>query len=243
MTETREAEVQAVGPRGRWYVSPRGFIAAVCAVVNRYIYRSEAVVIVRATLAGPPPADHIDDIVFRRATAADLNRLEELDRYGRGSIQRAYVQNDNDWLFVACHGDRIVAVRRYSTRVRDPRVSRVVALRPGQVWSADIFALPEYRSQGIGRSLAVFADRYMASRNYTELLGAISASNEPSIRLSLGKGTELLHYVSYKRLFGYERVRVSKSSLNRLEARLKAKRSGASRLTSRDHDSLSATGG
>ena len=70
----------------------------------------------------------------------------------------------------------------------------------------------------------------MASRGYRGLLAAIAAGNEASIRLSLSKGTELFGCVSYRRIFGYERVRLSKSSLNRLEARLKARRSDGSDL-------------
>lgn len=203
----------------------RGLLAALRSLIDRYVYQSHDLVIVRATLAGPPAPDHVGGIVFRLASAVDLTRLDELDRYNRGSIQRRYVEQESDWLFVGCHGDRIVATRRYSTKVRDPRVSQVVELRSGQLWIADVFALPEYRSQGIGRHLSIFSDRYMASRNYTELLAAIAASNEASLRMSLGKGTDLVQYVSYRRILGYRLVRVSQSSLNKLEAILNAKRS------------------
>jgi GNAT superfamily N-acetyltransferase len=210
---------------GGRYLRHHGGLATVRAIIGRYVYRSYDGVVVRATLVGPPAADHAGGVAFRRATAADLARLEELDRHGRGAIQRAYVE-EGDWLFVACDGDRIVATRRYSHQVRAAPVSRVVALGKRQVWAADVFTLPEYRSQGIGRQRALFADRFLASQGYTELFGSIAASNEPSIRLSLGKGTELTHYISYRRVLFHERVRVSNEALRRLETRLRTTRPG-----------------
>jgi len=57
-------------------------------------------------LVGPPAPDHLGDITFRLATAADLERLEDFEAYGHGSRQRRYVDEDRDWLLVACrlHG-------------------------------------------------------------------------------------------------------------------------------------------
>ncbi len=110
---------------------------------------------------------------------------------------------------MACHGDRIVATRRCSREIRDPLAARVVALRAGQLWGADVFCLPEYRSQGVGSRLALFADRQLASKGYTEVLATVEARNVPSLRLSLRKGSELAYYVSYLRLPFYERLRIS----------------------------------
>ena len=105
---------------------------------HRYVYRAHRFVVTRATLAGPPAATCAGDIVFRLATPADLDRLDELDRYGRGARHRFYVEKDGDWLFVACHGERIVATRRYSRTLPGPSkdghglTSRVVRLEPDQ---------------------------------------------------------------------------------------------------------------
>jgi GNAT superfamily N-acetyltransferase len=209
----------------RWRHLYQGGLARIArTVVARYVYGAYEGVVVRASLAGPPAADRVGDVIFRHATDADLNRLQEFDRFGRGSVQRAYVRERNDWLFVACQGERIVATRRYSHDVRDGRMSRVISLGRGQVWAADVFALPEYRSQGIGRRLAFFGDRFLAAQSYTELYASIDARNEPSLRLSLGKGTELVEYVIYRRLLFYERVRRSSESLRALKAQLDDKR-------------------
>jgi hypothetical protein len=47
-------------------------MAAARAVLNR-VYQSDDIVIVRATLSGPPAADRVGDVVFRPAPATDLD--------------------------------------------------------------------------------------------------------------------------------------------------------------------------
>ena len=170
----------------------------------------------RAVLAGPPAADHMGDIVFRLATASDFDCLDELESHGRGSRHRFYVREDNDWLFVACHRDRIVATRRYSralpTASRDGLglMSRVIELKPGQIWAADTFCLPEYRGQGIAGFLGLFAKRFLASLGYRENLSAIAFSNKSALRMAHHAQSERVCYVAYVRLLGYERLRISK---------------------------------
>jgi GNAT superfamily N-acetyltransferase len=189
----------------------RGLRATIRAVVDRYIYHAHKRVIVRCGFAGPPVADHVGDVRFRLATPLDFDRLDELERYGRGSsTHRAYVEKDRDWLFVACHGDRIVATLRYGCVVRDAVAAQVVQLGPGQMWAADVFCLPEYRSQSIGRHLLLFAWRFLASRGYTEVFGTVTVTNMPSIRMSVQAGCKLHCFVSYVRVLLYERLSVSK---------------------------------
>jgi GNAT superfamily N-acetyltransferase len=94
--------------------------------------------------------------------------------------------------------------------VRDPLIARVLQLGPGQVWGADVFCLPEYRNQGIGRHLMNFSDRFVASLGFKEVLSTIVIGNTPSLRATLGSGNQLLYYVSYVRVSFYERLRVSK---------------------------------
>jgi GNAT superfamily N-acetyltransferase len=194
---------------------------AIRAIIIRYVYRSEQCVIFGDRLSGPPADDRVDDIVFRQATPSDLEHLDELERYGRGSRQRAFVEQENDWLFVACHGDRIVATARYGRVVRDEVISRVVHLEQGQVWGADQFCLPEYRNRGISRLLALFANRYLASRGYTDVASSVLVTNTSSLRMTLHKGNKPLYYVSYSRMLFWERLRVSKSMPRRLWDALK----------------------
>ena len=183
---------------------------------HRYVYRAHRFVVTRATLAGPPAATCAGDIVFRLATPADLDRLDELDRYGRGARHRFYVEKDGDWLFVACHGERIVATRRYSRTLPGPSkdghglTSRVVRLEPDQVWAADTFCLPEYRGRRIAALLGVFAKRHLASLGYRENLSAIAVDNASSLRMQSRSDSERILYVSYLRILFYERLRVSK---------------------------------
>ena len=205
-----------------WYVSQRGHLAvghafaAGHAFIDRYVYRSRRYIVTYSPLAGPPVADHVGDVVFRTATASDLDRLDELERYGRGARHRVYVETDKDWLFVACHQNRVVATRRVSRLVRDPLISRVIQLGPTQVWMADVFCLPEYRSRGIARHLQLFGDRVLASAGYTERFASIAADNTASLRMARGSGSQYLYYVSYVRYLFYERLRVSREIPERL---------------------------
>lgn len=201
--------------------SPAMTLASSLRRVRRRLYSARRFVVIRTPLGGPPVADHIGDVVFRRADSIDLDRLDTLETYGRGSTQRAYVTKGHDTLFVACHGDRIVATRRCSPEIRDPLAAKVVELGAGQIWGADIFCLPEYRSAGLGSRLVLFADRQLASQRYTEVLAAVEADNIASLRLSLRKGSQFAYYVSYFRLLRYERLRVHEELPRCLQARLK----------------------
>jgi hypothetical protein len=122
---------------GSWrrYLDPRGVIGAIRTFIDRCVYRSYRCVITYSPAGGPPAVDHVADVKFRLATRSDLDRLDELDRYGRGAIHRQYVKRDDDWLVVACDGDRIVATRRASRVIRDSVISRVIKLGPDQFWA------------------------------------------------------------------------------------------------------------
>jgi GNAT superfamily N-acetyltransferase len=174
------------------------------------LYGSHRCVVTWNALAGPPAPDHVGNIVFRLATPSDLERLDHLQPYGRGARDRAYVEKDHDWLFVACHEDRVVATRRYGRMIRHDLVSRVLTLGEGQLWSADIFCLPEYRNRGLPRHLGHFAERLLAARGYTELFGVVAVTNTASLRTVLGKGARPVYHISYRRVLFHERLLVSK---------------------------------
>jgi GNAT superfamily N-acetyltransferase len=181
------------------------------AIVNRLFYSYRC--IVEGARLDPARAveSHVGDISFRLATASDLERLDELEPYGRGSRQRRFVEQDHEFLFVACDGARIVATARYGRVVRDSVVSRVIALEPGQIWGADAFCLPEYRNRGVTRRLTIFANQFLASMGYRQTLGTIAVTNTASLRMIRKKGNEPLYYISYLRVLFWERLRVSKT--------------------------------
>lgn len=175
------------------------------------MYHSRQYIVTYNLLEDAPGPDRIGDVVMGLATPSDLDRLGALEPYGRGATtHRPYVEHDRDWLFVACHRDRIVATRRVSRVIRDRLMSRVVQLGARQLWAADVFCLPEFRNRGIGRCLQLFGNRYLGRLGYTELFGAIAAENTASIRASLGAETRLLYFVSHLRILAWERLRVSK---------------------------------
>jgi GNAT superfamily N-acetyltransferase len=186
--------------------------------VRQRLFATRKFVVIRKKLEVFPVPDRLGEVVFRQASATDLARLDDLEAHGRGSTQRAHVRERHDMLFVACHGDRILATRRCGLEVRDPLAARVVQLRPGQVWVADLFCLPEYRSHGVGTHLILFTDRELAVQRYTEVLAAVDAGNISSLRASRSTGFDFPFYVSYVRVLRYERLRVH----DRLPRRLRA---------------------
>jgi len=214
---------------GNWwrYLRRRGVSASVGAFIDRFVYRSYRCVITHSFVEGPPAADHVGVIQFRVAVPADLDHLQEFERYGRGATRR-YVEEDKDWLYVACDGDRIVATRRSSLVIRDNLLSRVIKLEPGQFWGADSFCLPEYRNKGIVRHLKIFSDRHLASLGYKDFVSSIEATNTASLRASRAAGREVLYYVSFVRIFFWERLRVSKNIPTPFWDGLKRRREGGS---------------
>jgi hypothetical protein len=204
------------------------------AFVNRHIYRAVKMVVNQTELTGPPAADRVGDVVFRLAAPADLQRLDQLEPYGRGARQRTYVEKEGDWLFVACCGDQVVGTRRYSRTLpsasRDGHglMARLLELKPTQVWSADVWLLPEYRQRGINQPFASFTMRFLASLGYTEQLAAVTLPNLPSLRSSARRGAKRLYYISYMRLFFYERLRISTERPRWLRAALEETPEGAS---------------
>jgi GNAT superfamily N-acetyltransferase len=189
-----------------------GLLGVLRVLVRRYVYRAQRFVVVRSDLAGPPVPDRVGDVVLRPATPCDLGRLDELEPYGRGARQRRYVEEDKDWLFVACDGERIVATSRTCRALppasRDGRglMPRVLQLGPGEVWAGDVFCVPEYRNRGIGGQLELFGDRWLASLGYTTRFGSIEITNTIAARMHSRIGKQPALYVSYSRLLFFERV-------------------------------------
>jgi GNAT superfamily N-acetyltransferase len=181
-------------------------------LVRRCLRGSAEFVITRVQLAGPPAEDGCDDIVFRLATRSDLASLAEFDRYNRhGAMARASVEEDDDWLFIACHGKRIVAMRLVGRYVPPHGIiHKVLTLSPSQVWEKEVFCLPEYRGRGISRRLSLFSDRYLASKGHRELFGVVAARNAPSLRMHVRKGVDFVCHVSYSRLLFHEDLRISR---------------------------------
>lgn len=188
-----------------------GFRRLAHAVASRYVYGSHECVITRISLAGPPADDRIGTIELRLAGPDDLDRLEQLEPYDcRGSIIRAHVEEDRDWLFIACDRDRIVGTRLVSRSIPPYGVvARAIRLGSGQVWGGEVFCVPEYRNRGIARCLSLFGDRYLVSLGYREIVGVIDAANIQSLRMHLHKGVELIYHVSYVRMLFYERMAIT----------------------------------
>jgi GNAT superfamily N-acetyltransferase len=203
-----------LGLRDGWrYLRRRGPRATIRALAERYVFRSYAAVVVATDISGPPITERLGDIVFRLATPDDLASLGELDRRGRGAALQEEIADSGDWLFVACHGQRIVAIRRCSRAVPEHSlISRVVELKAGQVWGADIYCVPEYRNRGIGGHLALFGERYLASLGYRQLFGVIAVGNAASIRMHSRVGKKPVCRVSYLRLLFYERLHISRET-------------------------------
>jgi hypothetical protein len=192
------------------YVRQHGLRQTVRRLIAWCTHGSEDFIITRVGLTGPPVAERVGDVVLRVATSADLPALLEVEHFSsRAARLRGHVEQ-GDWIFIACHGERIVAAR-VVTRAVPPRdlASRVLDLRHDQAWDDDMFCVTDYRGQGLARQLSLFSDRYMGSLGYTEAFARISTSNVPSLRMQRHKGSAFAYHVSYRRFLFYKRLRVS----------------------------------
>ena len=195
-----------------WRYFRRRGLRATLGTIRQRVVRTQEVVIYRTVLAGPPAADASGGLRFCVAGPQHLDDLAAFERvrYGAHTRRRGHVNEDNDWLFLAWDGDRIVATRRYSRAFMPGEIwSRVLTLRASQVWSADAYCVPEYRNRGVNRQFGRFTMRYLAARGYTEEFGVIDASNAASLRSVVGRGSELVYFISYTRYFFYARLVVS----------------------------------
>src|SRR5262245_59440334 len=180
--------------------------------LRRMVYRHRGVVIIKATLAGPPFDPGADGLVFREATADDLAALGTLAPFHGADQLRAFVKEDGERLHIARDGGRIVGFRRVS-RTLSQRwfLARVLHLTPEQVWTKDLFVHPDYRNRNVGRRLALAQDRALAGCGFKEMLSSVDIDNVASLRMSFRKGSRPVCVVSYHRLLFYQRCDVSRS--------------------------------
>jgi GNAT superfamily N-acetyltransferase len=191
--------------RALGYLRRHGLRRTLGRVVVRLFFSSYDFIITRAALEGPPVPQCVGDVTLRPATPVDLQRLGELEGPGRRRVE------DGDWLFVACHGERVVAARVMMRAVPiHLTAAKVLRLAPGQAWDEDMFCAPDFRGKGVARHLSLFSDRYLRSLGYTEIFASISTNNVPSLRMQVHKGSEFAYHVSYLRLLFFKRIRVSR---------------------------------
>ncbi|HEX3175560.1 MAG TPA: hypothetical protein VHZ49_02710 [Methylomirabilota bacterium] len=192
---------------GRRYLRDRGVVATLQAVWRRYIYCSLDHVVLNSSRIDGAAADSLEEIRFRLAGPSDSNSIRRFDR-ARGVTPRPRTASAKVWRFLACDGETIVASRWYADELPPySPISRVLALKSRQLWAGDTFCVPQYRSRGIARALGLFAQRHLATEGYTDFLGAISAANIPSLRMTLHDSTVICRIV-YRRFLFHERLRV-----------------------------------
>jgi GNAT superfamily N-acetyltransferase len=196
--------------RGVTFFRHHGVRATLQRIVDECTAGSADFIITRADLHGPAVAGRIEEVALRRATLADAPRLEEI-AHGtrRASVLREHIAG-GDWLFIACHGDRIVAARLMTRTVPESDLAaKALTLQPHEVWDDDMFCLSEWRGRGIARHLSLYSDRYMGGLGYSATFARISTSNVASLRMQRHKGSEFVCHVSYRRFLFYGRVRVA----------------------------------
>jgi GNAT superfamily N-acetyltransferase len=192
------------------YVRRHGLRPALHRAVARFVYGSQDFIITRVALDGPPVPDRVGEVTLRLATPHDP-QLDGLDALGRRSaVLRGHVQ-DGDWLFIACHGERVVAARVMMRAAPTHSITaKVLKFGPGQTWDEDIFCVRDFRGKGIARHLSLFSDRYLGRLGYTETFASIGTENIPSLHMQVHKGSQFAYHVSYRRLLFYTRLRVSR---------------------------------
>jgi hypothetical protein len=133
--------------------------------------------------AGGPSLDH------RPATRDDLDRLSVFEPYvGRG-LMRRWLESEGTWVFLALDGDRPVAFLSNSTRPPSDPILPPLVLSQDQLWTNEVYVVPEYRRRHVSLGLRQHRNRLMRSLGFREVVSKVYADNQVSLKRML----KLLH--------------------------------------------------
>jgi len=148
-------------------------------------------------------------IMVTEATIDNLNKLKEknpnIPRF------RKFLEN-HEIVIVAIINEKIVG---HGIFVKDipKKFKGFINLRPGELWVADAYSLPEYRNKGIYSRIFSYTVFQARKRGNTKLFCDILANNLHSIEIHTKKfgGKRLFSYFYIKILF-YEHTWIQKES-------------------------------
>jgi GNAT superfamily N-acetyltransferase len=186
--------------RSIWrFLRTRGIRHSLDRFVFGYVAGSERWVLFYNSLDGPPaPAAH-GEITFRPYDPGDAESLAAFEPYIRRSRLLVWIAY-GCFVHLALHGERPVGYRIVSPLGPLGPLSRVVRLGPDELWSVDLYCVPEYRGRGIGVWLPLSMDRHLAAAGYRGMYSATRLDNHAAIRATLKQGDEFRGVVTYRRL-------------------------------------------
>jgi len=152
-------------------------------------------VVYRTCLAGPPCADHVRDIMFRLANRPILITSLSFERYAwaQASAPTSTTTKTGYLSLVTVIGSCDSAVQsRCPARQLD--VTSLSSSHARSVGGRLLFA--RISQSGLNRHFGIFTMRFLASQGYTEEFGVIVATNIPSRRSVLHRGSQFVYFVS-----------------------------------------------
>jgi hypothetical protein len=171
----------------------------------------------------PLAAPHDDELSYRRATVADVDRLATFEPQRRRAEFREWLER-GDWVFIALDGERPVAFHCVSCVSPVSPMFAGIRLAGDQVWTVDIYTKPEYRNRHVAGKLRELRDSFLFARGFRENLASVRADNVPSLVHGYGGRSRLVRRVqrrTYVSVLWFSYVRVVEDALAELEAHLR----------------------
>jgi GNAT superfamily N-acetyltransferase len=142
----------------------------------------------------------VPGLELRLACRDDIPRLRRLSRWPADGPE-AWLEPGR-YLFLALLGDEVVAYRGLTVDVH-PLVSKVLRLREGQIYEADVYTVPQHRRRGISRDLNIVAAPLLVARGYRQALGLQRLHAREAIYASRAKGIPHIGLVSRTHVLGW----------------------------------------
>ncbi len=166
--------------------------------------------------------DH--DLHCRLGTLDDLESLRVFEPYRRRAEFRDWLQHDA-WLFLALDGNRPVAFQCFAHAVpTSPPLSRI-ELTTRQVWTVDVYTLPEYRQRSVAQHLRAYRDGLLRERGYEEYVSSVREDNLPALSYAYGGKVRLarrIERLTYVRFLCFSRTWLQREAARQLEKHLEA---------------------
>jgi GNAT superfamily N-acetyltransferase len=181
-----------------------GFVELGHALLRIFYQRGEYIVIINVLSDQIPLPDTKPGLVIRQVTT-----LEELASLrpitDSADMARFYRMFEHGSIaFIALHNEMPVGCCWISAEI-DRRANRVQPpLRPGDACVHDLFVSPEYRSEGIGRTLIAHRLRFLREHGYKRAIGAVLKDNAPALKVNQKTGHIHIGEMSHTRILFWD---------------------------------------
>lgn len=162
------------------YLRHRGLARTIVKFVTMYVVGRQRWYVTRSDIAAlleRPPLPAGDGLEFRAARPDDLPLIEAFPRQ-TAATYRSWLR-PGYLLFLALHEGCPIAYRCLST-IPSPWVAGFFRLRPDQIYSVDVFTLPEYRRRRAAARLRIAMAPVLLGRGFREVLSIQRPDNAES---------------------------------------------------------------